>query len=62
MLVAPRSPAGRDLLFEAWLLSQLRTETEMTAEEYGRALEELAPTQPTARALDRLLPLPAVSA
>ncbi len=67
MVLAARFSAGRDLLLETWLISQMRahtevTLTEVTLEEYCRALEELAPERPAVAAPSRSLPLPAVLA
>ncbi len=59
---AARFAAGRDLLLETWLISQMRAHTEVTLEEYCRALEELAPARPAGAAPSRSLPLPAVLA
>ena len=61
-VLAARSSAGRDLLLETWLISRMRTQAGVTAEEYCRALDELAPARPAATTLDRPPSIPAVPA
>ena len=45
-----RHSAPRDILLATWLMSRMRTPTDITAEEYCRAMEELAPARPFATA------------
>ena len=62
MAVAGRSSAGRDILLETWLISQMRTPIDVTPDEYCRALEELAPARLPAAILNRPLPNQAIPA
>ena len=56
------SSGGRDLLLETWLISRMWAQADITAEEYCRALEELAPACPAATTLDRPSSIPTISA
>ena len=62
MALTARSSVGRDLLLEVWLSSQMQARTKVTAEEFCRASEELAPAWPPATTPNRPLPLPAIPA
>ncbi len=61
-VLAARPSVGRDLLLETWLISRMRTQADVTAEEYWRALEELAPAQRSTTTLDRAPSNPTASA
>ncbi len=61
-VLAARSSVGRDLLLETWLVSRMRAQAGVTAEEYCRALDELAPAQRSTTTLDRRPPIPTIPA
>ncbi len=61
-VLAARSSVGRDLLLETWLISRMRAQTDVTAEEYCQALEELTPAQRSTTTLDRPPSIPTASA
>ena len=54
--------APRDILLATWLMSRMRAPTEVTAEEYCRAMQELAPARPIACARGTARPADAVPA
>ena len=60
-VLAARSSVGRDLLLKTWLISRMRAQAGVTAEEYCQALEELAPARRSTTTLDRPPSIPTVS-